>query len=897
MNLPILLSKQEIENILDFIKPNIHIPPESANSIVKLLKDRYRKQLLNQKVYPEVITELKKLLEKNYRESQIHPGESIGILAAQSIGERQTQNSIAYDEEIIIKENNEIIKIKIGEFIDNYIEYFGCDHRQVQICKNVEIMTISQDEKIKWQEISEVSRHNPKGNLVKVITESGRSVISTLSHSHLKKEKKSVVPVLGSELKLGDRIPIIKRSPICKCERINKIDLSIYDNFIIGPYEYDSDGNIPEDSPTNNNYIYYNSQRFSRYIEVDNLFIWFLGVILGNNSKLCNYSKKIFIEQNNYDEYFFKKIKNICDKYSIHYNIIQPGKFFFQSLQNDLAVIYEIESDVFVNFINCLCNNNNIIPDFIFGLKKYKIWLFLNSYFIYDGFNRLGNINQHITFLLTYFGICSSFKLNKILIQQKYVKYFEHTFDLYVPKNNLEDNFHILDDQELNKETIRLLTKLNDCQSNDLELSNIDNDEVLAKFIDNFKQYNIDDMSYHYQVLNSDVVWEKITKLELIEEKDYKFPYVYDFSIKGNETFALFSGIVVHNTLNTFHKAGQSEKSVTVGVPRFQELLNSTKTPKIVNCKIFFNNGNKSIQDLRNTINNNLVCLKIEDIINKITVKMNKKPEKWYKIFKLLYNNNFVDHKHCISINFNSKMLFKYRLNLQDISDKIENNYDDLYCVFSPDEKERIDVFIDTSNIKLSEEKLLFIDQNNFEEIYIEECVLPILEKLIVCGIQGIESIYYTHTDDNEWYVETDGSNFKKLLGHPIIDMSRTQSNNVWDIYGTLGIEAAREFLINEFISIMEGINECHVKLLVEKMTYNGTISSISRYTLKKDESGPLSKASFEESVDNFLKSAFAGDVERTQGVSASIICGKRAKIGTGVMDLKVDLNMLSKAL
>ena len=52
----------------------------------------------------------------------------------------------------------------------------------------------------------------------------------------------------------------------------------------------------------------------------------------------------------------------------------------------------------------------------------------------------------------------------------------------------------------------------------------------------------------------------------MVKEKDYKHDYVYDFSVKGNETFALFSGIVVHNTLNTFHKAGQNEKSVTVGV-------------------------------------------------------------------------------------------------------------------------------------------------------------------------------------------------------------------------------------------------------------------------------------------------------------------------------------------
>ena len=95
----------------------------------------------------------------------------------------------------------------------------------------------------------------------------------------------------------------------------------------------------------------------------------------------------------------------------------------------------------------------------------------------------------------------------------------------------------------------------------------------------------------------------------------------------------------------------------------------------------------------------------------------------------------------------------------------------------------------------------------------------------------------------------------------------------------------------------MEGINLCHVKLLVEKMTFTGNISSISRYTLRKDECGPLSKASFEESVDHMVKSGFAGEVENCRGVSASIICGNRPKMGTGMIDLKIDITQLKHAI
>ena len=94
-------------------------------------------------------------------------------------------------------------------------------------------------------------------------------------------------------------------------------------------------------------------------------------------------------------------------------------------------------------------------------------------------------------------------------------------------------------------------------------------------------------------------------------------------------------------------------------------------------------------------------------------------------------------------------------------------------------------------------------------------------------------------------------------------------------------------------MSILEGINTCHAKLLVDGMTHGGGISSITRYTLKKDESGPMGKASFEESMDNFLNAAAHGDIEPTKGVSASIVCGKRANIGTGMMELSIDISKL----
>jgi DNA-directed RNA polymerase beta' subunit len=355
------------------------------------------------------------------------------------------------------------------------------------------------------------------------------------------------------------------------------------------------------------------------------------------------------------------------------------------------------------------------------------------------------------------------------------------------------------------------------------------------------------------------------------------------------------------STLNTFHRAGQSDKTVIKGVPKIGEMLNATRNPSSSTSEIRFKNHPGTIQELRKTVGHSLVGLTLKKISIDMIICIDKEKEPWYDVFRILYEDedwysDFTEYKHCISLKIDIKMLFIHKLTLQDIVKTIHEDYSDLFCVFSPCENSRIDIFVNTIDITLPEDRLLFINHDNVIEIYLEESVLPILKNMLVAGIKDIEQIYYTRDRVlGEWYIETEGNNFNEIMCIPEVDTARTTSDNVWDVYAHLGIEAAREFLINEFISIMEGINICHVMLLVERMTFAGTISSITRYTMRKESSGVISKAAFEETTDNMLKAAANGETDPTEGVSASIICGKRAKIGTGMMDLKIDINALPK--
>ena len=66
---------------------------------------------------------LSELILVNHMKAWVQPGEQVGIVAAQSIGEPATQmtlNSVDWDTEIVIAKNGKLVTPKIGEFIDLY---------------------------------------------------------------------------------------------------------------------------------------------------------------------------------------------------------------------------------------------------------------------------------------------------------------------------------------------------------------------------------------------------------------------------------------------------------------------------------------------------------------------------------------------------------------------------------------------------------------------------------------------------------------------------------------------------------------------------------------------------------------------------------------------------------
>lgn len=336
-------------------------------------------------------------------------------------------------------------------------------------------------------------------------------------------------------------------------------------------------------------------------------------------------------------------------------------------------------------------------------------------------------------------------------------------------------------------------------------------------------------------------------------------------------------------TLNSFHHSGISSKTVTSGVPRFREMLDTAKTPKISNCKVYFKSKPTSLAELRLVTSDRFKHISLNNVVKRVAVRTNMKDETWYAPYKTVYGGDFITTRTCVRFTISKKIVYEYRIKMSRIADLIKNMDEDIeVCVFSPLADRVVDVFVRDglktvcTRIKINAEDMM--------------------KKIHVCGVPRIEELFFEKEMKDgvdEWFLETLGTNLQSLLNLKIVDYTRTISSNIWEIYEVLGIEAVRAYMIDEFCSIMDGVNKVHVEILVEKMTFTGTLSSISRYTMRKDQTGPLSRASFEECVDNLIKASVCGEVEPMKGVSSAVICGKQSNIGTGMMDLHMNLSRL----
>ncbi|WP_225332992.1 DNA-directed RNA polymerase subunit A'' [Halomicrobium urmianum] len=312
-------------------------------------------------------------------------------------------------------------------------------------------------------------------------------------------------------------------------------------------------------------------------------------------------------------------------------------------------------------------------------------------------------------------------------------------------------------------------------------------------------------------------------------------------------------------TMNTFHYAGVAEIDVTQGLPRLIELVDARKTPDTP-----------------------MMTVHLED---EFAVDRERAHEVVWKIeaTRILALGD-------ISTNV-ADMLVQIDLNEQTLMERwpTENDVEVVAEEIAATIESKLGVEARQvgTNIEFGPEEPSYRDLLQLVED---------LREIVFKGIDDIDRVVIRkeETDQGEEFVlYTEGSAFGDVLDIEGVDASRTTCNNIHEIHRNLGIEAARETLINETMHTLEeqgldDVNIRHLMLVADIMTNRGEIESIGRHGISGNKESVLARAAFEVTVNHLLDAAIHGEIDDLNGVTENVIVGKPIKLGTGDVDLRM---------
>ncbi len=386
-------------------------------------------------------------------------------------------------------------------------------------------------------------------------------------------------------------------------------------------------------------------------------------------------------------------------------------------------------------------------------------------------------------------------------------------------------------------------------------------------------------------------------------------------------------------TLNTFHFAGVASKSnVTRGVPRIEEILSLSENPKQPSTTIYLKPNEQTKLDRAQEIKYSLEYTSIRDVTKSVSICFDPKPsstlidadktliKEYMEFSKIMTECGAVTDelssgdeysKWIIRIELSKEEMMDRNVTMNDIHFALSNSLkNQVECVFSDLNADNLIFRIRLVNSKaLLASKKKGLDQT--DEIYmLKNLQENILKNIILKGIKGIPKIiirtiknYMVEKDGNYvpediWVLDTVGSNLKDILAIDSIDMKRTYSNDIQEVYRTLGIEAARQCIYNELAEAFSDttyINYHHMSMLCDRMCATQKMVSIFRHGINNDDIGPIAKASFEETPEMFLKAARHAELDLMTGVSSNIMCGQEGYYGTGSFQVMLNIDEMSK--
>lgn len=298
-------------------------------------------------------------------------------------------------------------------------------------------------------------------------------------------------------------------------------------------------------------------------------------------------------------------------------------------------------------------------------------------------------------------------------------------------------------------------------------------------------------------------------------------------------------------TMRTFHYAGVAEINVTLGLPRLIEIVDARKIPSTPTMTVRLAEGYAHDRDLARE-----VAWAIEST-------------------SLLHLGSLATDlaEMNVIIELNSDAMVQRKITAEEVAERL---------------REETGLSVDQRGNTL----VMAPEEPSYREL------LQLVEKIKKISLKGIEGIkrVVIRKEGDEYILYTEGSSLRKVMQFDGVDSTKTKTNNINEIGEVLGIEAARNAIINEATDTLReqglSVDVRHIMLVADIMTVDGEVKQIGRHGVSGEKASVLARAAFEVTVNHILDAAVRGDVDDLKGVTENVIVGQPIQLGTGDVKL-----------
>ncbi|HPS90728.1 MAG TPA: DNA-directed RNA polymerase subunit A'' [Methanothrix sp.] len=298
-------------------------------------------------------------------------------------------------------------------------------------------------------------------------------------------------------------------------------------------------------------------------------------------------------------------------------------------------------------------------------------------------------------------------------------------------------------------------------------------------------------------------------------------------------------------TMRTFHYAGVAEINVTLGLPRLIEIVDARKIPSTPTMTIRLNQDYAHDRDLAREV---AWAIESTSILHLGSIATD------------LAEMNVI-------IELNPSALEQRKITAEEVASRLKEE-----TGLSVDQKENLLVMVPK--------------EPSYREL------LQLVEKIKRISLKGVEGIkrVVIRKEGDEYVLYTEGSSIKKVMQFEGVDPTRIKTNNISEIGEVLGIEAARNAIINEATDTLReqglSVDVRHIMLVADIMTVDGELKQIGRHGVSGEKASVLARAAFEVTVNHILDAAIRGDIDDLRGVTENVIVGQPIQLGTGDVTL-----------